>query len=273
MRGLRQADGPAFVGVEVLASSRLGRAGVERSHFRGRSCGKGCLPLDLTLGLEDGTVTPGMEASSPGRCRPELRGGEPARRQPRRGGRVAGPAAAPGAEARRGGGPLPMDGTGVPMRREETEGVRGRQADGTPETREARLAVIYTAEGRDPETGAAVEDRRGGSFSCLTAGAAAPSGGREPAPSRNRHREVEACCRHFGRNPGRMRYGGFRERGVQAGSGVVEGGCRQFGLRPRRSGTRWPERGANAMFALKSCVMNLRLPDFLEWRANQAIAA
>jgi len=27
------------------------------------------------------------------------------------------------------------------------------------------------------------------------------------------------------------------------------------------------------MLALKTLVMNLRLPDFLEWRANQAIAA
>jgi len=53
----------------------------------------------------------------------------------------------------------------------------------------------------------------------------------------------------------------------------VEGGCRQFGLRPRRSGTRRAERGANAMLALKGCAMNLRLPDFLEWRANQALAA
>jgi len=27
------------------------------------------------------------------------------------------------------------------------------------------------------------------------------------------------------------------------------------------------------MLALKGCAMNLRLPDFLEWRANQALAA
>ncbi len=56
-------------------------------------------------------------------------------------------------------------------------------------------------------------------------------------------------------------------------SGVVEGGCRQFGLRLKRSGTRRAERGANAMLALKGCAMNLRVPDFLEWRTNQAIAA
>ena len=96
---------------------------------------------------------------------------------------------------------------------------------------------------------------------------------RELAPFRDWHREVEACCRHFGRNPGRMRYDGFRQRGVQVGSGVLEGGCRQFGPPLKRSGTRRSKWGANAMLALKSCVMNLRLPDLHEWRANQAIAA
>ena len=60
---------------------------------------------------------------------------------------------------------------------------------------------------------------------------------------------------------------------MRVGSGVVAGGCRQFGQRLKRSGTRWSERGANAMLALKSCAMNLRVSDFLDWRANQAVAA
>ena len=76
---------------------------------------------------------------------------------------------------------LSIDGTGIPMRKEETEGVRGRQADGTSKSRGAKLAVIHTAGGRDPETGAALKDRGGESVSRLTAGAAAPSGGREPS--------------------------------------------------------------------------------------------
>ncbi len=213
---------------------------------------------------------------------------------------------------------LSVDGTGVPMRKEGTEGVAGRQADGTSKTREARLAVICTVGGRDPGTGAAVRDRGGESVTCLTGGAAAPSGGREPsdfaarpdrearrrglhdaggpvvvsdgaerlpnaceglfggrdlAPSGDRHEDVEACCRHFESGLGRVRHDGFRERGVRAGSGVVEGGCRQFGLRTERSGTCRADRGANAMLALKALVMNLWLPDFLEWRANQAVAA
>jgi len=47
---------------------------------------------------------------------------------------------------------------------------------------------------------------------------------------------------------------------------------RRFGPRLKPSGARRSQRGANAMPALKGRVMNLRLPDLLEWRANQALA-
>ncbi len=93
---------------------------------------------------------------------------------------------------------------------------------------------------------------------------------RELEPFGGRHGEVEACCRYFRNNIERMRYDGYRDQGMQVGSGAVESGCRQFGLRLKRSGTRWSRRGANAMPALKGCVMNLRLPDFLDWQATQA---
>ena len=46
-----------------------------------------------------------------------------------------------------------------------------------------------------------------------------------------------------------------------------------FGLRLKRPGTRWSTSGANAMLALKSCVMNLRLPEFLDWQARLAAGA
>ncbi len=73
---------------------------------------------------------------------------------------------------------------------------------------------------------------------------------REMEPHRDRHGDVDACCRHFRNSPERMRYDRYRDRGIQVGSGVVEAGCSQFGLRLKRSGTRWPERGANAILAL-----------------------
>ncbi len=366
--------------------TRLGRVEVKRTYFRCGSCGGGCFPLDRALGPEGGTVTPGMAGVMAETV--SLMGFEAARRTVAN---LAGLDASPSslrrralalgaAAARSGRGEVedgkPLEtrmcpsigGTGIPMRKGETEGVAGRQADGTPGTREARPAVMYTAEGRDPETGAASKDRRGGSFGCPVDSAAAPSGGREPPdfaarlerearrrglhdaggpvvvsggaewirntcgeifgggkvtfaldllhcleyassavkaihpdgaerdrrfgevradieagrvarvvrepePSGARHGEAAACVRHFRGNMERMRYGRDRDRGIQVGSGVVEAGCRTFGLRPRRPGTRWSGRGANAMLAPRGCVLNLRLPDLLDWKANQALAA
>ena len=359
---------------------------MKRSYFRCRSCGGGCFPLDRALGLEGGTVTPGTASVIAGTV--PFMGFEAARRHianlagldassssPRRWSQALGEAARRfEREEVLDGRPLEprmylsIDGTGIPMRKEEVAGVAGRQADGTSKTREAKLAVVYTAGGRDPETGAALKDRGSESFTCLIDSAAAPSGGREPSdfarrldrearrrglhdagelvvvsdgaewirnaceeifgcrkvtfvldmfhaleyaadavraihpagaererrfaevradimagraarvarelePFSARYGEVAACVRYFRGNLERMRYDEYRARGIQVGSGVVEAGCRTFGLRLKRPGTRWSTRGANAMLALKGCVMNLRLPDLLEWRANQAIAA
>ena len=379
MRRCQERKGKSFL-------TRLGRVEFERTYFHCRSCGKGCYPLDRALGLEGSTFTPGMAsvmaetvplmsfdaasrhianlagvaASSSSLQRWSLAFGEAALRFER--------------EEVVGGKPLEsrmylsIDGTGIPMRKEDVEGVAGKQDDGSSRTREAKLAVMYTAEGRDPETGAALKDRGSETFSCLIDSAAAPSGGKDPSafavrldrearrrglhdagelvvisdgaewtrntcqeifggrkvtfvldmfqaleyasgavkailpdregrnrrfeeikadiaagraaevvrelePFSGRHEDVAACCRYFRNNMERMRYNEYRDLGMQVGSGVVESGCRQYGLRLKRPGTRWSERGANAMLALKSCVMNLRLPEFLDWQARQAVAA
>ncbi len=86
-----------------------------------------------------------------------------------------------------------------------------------------------------------------------------------------RFAEVAACRRRFVRDAGRMRHGRWREQGMQVGSGVAKGGCRASGMWTARPGTRRPE-SANAMPALKSLTMDLRLPGFA-WQANQAMAA
>ena len=96
---------------------------------------------------------------------------------------------------------------------------------------------------------------------------------RELEPFSGRYKEAAACCRYYRNNIERMRYDRYRDQGMQIGSGVVESGCKRYGLRLKRPGTCWSETGANAMLALKSCVMNLRLPDFLDWHARQAIVA
>lgn len=43
------------------------------------------------------------------------------------------------------------DGTGVPMVKEELEGRRGKQSDGTAKTRQAYLGCVFTQHGRDSE--------------------------------------------------------------------------------------------------------------------------
>lgn len=46
---------------------------------------------------------------------------------------------------------LGMDGTGIPMRKEELVGHSGKQEDGTAKTREVKLCTIFSAEARDAE--------------------------------------------------------------------------------------------------------------------------
>ena len=76
---------------------------------------------------------------------------------------------------------LSIDGTGTPMRKEEMEGVAGKQEDGSAKTREAKLVVADGADGRDPKTGTALKDRGSATCGCLIDSAAAPSAGGEPS--------------------------------------------------------------------------------------------
>lgn len=46
---------------------------------------------------------------------------------------------------------LGIDGTGCPVRKEETEGRKGKQPDGSAKTREVKLAVAFSADGRDKQ--------------------------------------------------------------------------------------------------------------------------
>lgn len=43
------------------------------------------------------------------------------------------------------------DGTGVPMRKEETKGRKGKQADGSSVSREVKLGCVFTSTSNDPE--------------------------------------------------------------------------------------------------------------------------
>ena len=67
-----------------------------------------------------------------------------------------------------------------------------------------------------------------------------------------------------------MRYPQFRARGLSISSGVVEAGCKQFGARLKRAGMRWTVAGANAIVALRCCILSDRFEDFWERRAANA---
>jgi hypothetical protein len=66
---------------------------------------------------------------------------------------------------------LGMDGTGVPVRKEELENRAGKQPDGSAKTREVKLCTVWSAEGRDEE-GTPVRDEASISYSAAIESAA-----------------------------------------------------------------------------------------------------
>ena len=151
---------------------RLGKVTVRRKRVHCRRCGNGHHPLDRHLGIEGGNVTPGaasviadiVKDDSYGESSRKLRntagiglGSSSIHRWVRR---MSVPLQRFEREEVVPGEPpsqrciLSVDGTGVPVRKQETEGVRGRQDDGSSRTREAKVISIYTADGRDRKTGA-----------------------------------------------------------------------------------------------------------------------
>ena len=78
------------------------------------------------------------------------------------------------------------------------------------------------------------------------------------------------CIHYVRRNRHRMRYPQFRAKGLCVSSGVVEAGCKQLGARLKRAGMRWTVGGANAIIALRCCILSGRFEDFWERRAANA---
>jgi hypothetical protein len=240
-----------------------------------------------------------------------------------------------------------FDGTGVPVRKSELVGRRGKQPDGSARTREVKLGCVFTQVGldkegypqRDPDSTTyvgAIESstlfgwrmyaeavRRGldqaktvivltdgqrynhtivqnhfcdavhivdlfHAYEHLTAiaqllwglEAKAPKLWRDLLEAGDIHRLVSQAgkelpasgkskkvltkqLRYFEKNAAQMRYAAFREQKFFVGSGVVEAGCRTvIGERLKQSGMRWSVRGANAIIALRCCIMSGRFEDF-----------
>ncbi len=246
---------------------------------------------------------------------------------------------------------ISFDGTGVPVRKNELQGRRGKQPDGSARTREAKLGCVFTQVGLDPEgypqrdpnsttyVGAIESStlfgwriyaealRRGlaqaKEVAVLTDGARynrtialthfpeaihivdlfhayehlnllahilwgpeakAPKSWRDLLEAgeisgllRKAGRQRMACSKskqvllkelgYFENNAPQMRYADYRAKQYFVGSGVVEAGCRTvIGQRLKQSGMRWSVRGANAIIALRCCIMSGRFEDF--WAAR-----
>ncbi len=82
--------------------------------------------------------------------------------------------------------------------------------------------------------------------------------------------EARKCIHYVFGDRHRMRCPQFRARGLCVSSGVVEAGCKQIGDRLKRAGMRWTVAGANAIIALRCCILSGRFEDFWERRAANA---
>jgi Uncharacterised protein family (UPF0236) len=77
--------------------------------------------------------------------------------------------------------------------------------------------------------------------------------------------EARKCLHYLLNNRQRMRYPEFEAAGLCTSSGVTEGGCKStIGTRLKRSGMHWTVRGADAIIALRCCILSGRFQDAWE---------
>jgi hypothetical protein len=85
------------------------------------------------------------------------------------------------------------------------------------------------------------------------------------------HETAGQCVDYIRRNRKRMRYPEFRAQGLCVSSGVLEAGCKTaIGVRCKRAGMHWTVAGANAIIALRCCILSGRFEDF--WERRSAVA-
>ena len=74
---------------------------------------------------------------------------------------------------------------------------------------------------------------------------------------------------YFDSNRERMRYPAFRKKNLFVGSGVIEAACKTvIGSRLKQSGMFWTVRGANAIIALRCCLLSGQFED--HWAARRS---
>jgi hypothetical protein len=85
----------------------------------------------------------------------------------------------------------------------------------------------------------------------------------DPGLAKKIHNEAD----YFDTNAARMNYPNFRKQHLFVGSGVIEAGCKTvIGHRLKQSGMFWTVNGANAILALRCCLLNGRFEGYWEGR-------
>lgn len=201
----------------------LGQVRLERAYYHCTACGAGFFPRDRELGIEGGSLSPGVarmvglvgaatsfqEGSTLLR---ELAGVEVGAKRVERGAKRLGCEIAAMERADTApeiGRPVPptlyvgFDGTGLPMRADEVAGRSGKQPDGSARTREVKLCVVWSAEGRDAE-GRPVRDPGSVTYTAAI----------ESAATRDTDEEVSQFARRAQREGARRRFERARRRVV-----------------------------------------------------------
>lgn len=196
--------------------SALGELILERAYYHCARCQTGFCPRDRALGLEDSSLSPAvlrmvglvgaMVSFEEGHeLLHELAGVEVPTKQVERAAEALGREVAE--DERIHTEPLldtevpstlylGMDGTGIPMRKQELVGRAGKQPDGSAKTREVKLCTIWSAEGRDPKTGVPMRDPGSVSYTAAIESAAQRDSDQLPSDFAARV-EREATRRHF----------------------------------------------------------------------------
>ena len=173
-------------------NSVLGAVRLLRAYYHCELCEEGFCPRDRSLGLEDGSLSPGvlrmvglvgaMVSFEEGHeLLHELAGLDVSTSHVERAAEALGREVAENeklvVEPPEPNEPLAptlylgMDGTGVPVRKKELVGRPGKQPDASSKTREVKLVTIWSAEGRDKE-GTPVRDAGSISYSAAIESAA-----------------------------------------------------------------------------------------------------
>jgi len=199
-------------------ASVLGPLTLSRAYYHCEPCETGFCPRDHALGLQGGSLSPGvlrmvgrvgaMVSFEEGHeLLTELAGVDLPTKHIERAAEALGREVAQ--DERRVVEPPPadesvaptlylgMDGTGVPVRKQELVDRAGKQPDGSAKTREVKLCTVWSAEGRDEE-GTPVRDEGSISYSAAIESAAQKDTDEVPSEFATRV-EREATRRGFGR--------------------------------------------------------------------------